>query len=153
MEKSKEKISAKHVEVQTIHAEGKGILIVQNIQLCYPRLLRYLDKFFKIHWSDDLLSAGYNWIFDSSINIRQAFSKRNFITNAILIDSLSLVELLEKSKIGQQCFLFPINFKSLHTNIPVDAAIRCIQKLCFKFQIVILNAHFIIELLELILSI
>ena len=130
----------------------KGILIVQHIQLCYPTLLHYLE-ILKNPPVRRLIVAGYNWIFDSSINIRQAFSKRNFITNSILIDSLSLVELLEKSKIWQQCFLFTIDFKSLHTNIPLDATIRCIQKLCFKFQIVIPNAHFIIELLELILSI
>ena len=31
--------------------------------------------------------------------------------------------------------MFPIDLKSLYTNIPVDDAIRCIQKLCFEFQV------------------
>ena len=52
----------------------------------------------------------------------------------------------------KNCFLFTIDFKSLYTNIPVDDAIKSIKQLCFDFQNVIPNAHFIIELLDLVLN-
>ena len=48
--------------------------------------------------------------------------------------------------------MFTIDFKSLYTNIPVDDAIKSIKQLCFDFQNVIPNAHFIIELLDLVLN-
>jgi len=48
--------------------------------------------------------------------------------------------------------LFTIDFKSLYTNIPVEDAIKSIKKLCFDFQNVIPNAHFIIDLLDLVLN-
>ena len=48
--------------------------------------------------------------------------------------------------------MFTIDFKSLYTNIPVDDAIESIKKLCFDFQNVIHNAHFISELLDLVLN-
>ena len=48
--------------------------------------------------------------------------------------------------------IFTINFKSLYTNIPVDDALKCIKQLCFDFQNVIPNAHFLIELLGLVLN-
>ena len=49
-------------------------------------------------------------------------------------------------------FLFTIDFKSSYTNIPVDDAIKSIKQLCFDFQNVIPNAHFIIKLLDLVLK-
>ena len=97
--------------------------------------------------------AGYNWILTPASIFVGHFLKEFYNKfDSILNDSLSLVKLLEKSKFDNNCFLFTIDFKSLYTNIPVDDAIRCIQKLCFEFQDVIPNAHFIIELLELVLS-
>jgi hypothetical protein len=72
--------------------------------------------------------------------------------NSILNDSLSLVKLLDSSRFDKNCFLFTIDFKSLYTNIPVNDALNSIRKLCFDYQNVIPNAHFIIELLDLVLN-
>ena len=72
--------------------------------------------------------------------------------DSILNDSLSLVKLLEISRFDKNCFLFTIDFKSLYTNIPVNDALKSIKQRCFNFQNVIPNAHFIIELLDLVLS-
>ena len=49
------------------------------------------------------------------------------------------------------CFvLFKTGFKSLRTLIPVEDAISMIQKQVFDFQMVIPNAHLIIDLLGLV---
>ena len=91
--------------------------------------------------------------FYSSVNICRAFFERFFSKfDSILNDSLSMVKLLEISRFGINIFLFTIDFKSLYTNIPVEDAIRSIKKLCFDFQNVIPNAHFIIDLLDLVLN-
>ena len=45
-----------------------------------------------------------------------------------------------------------MNFDSLYTNIPVEDAIEIMKKIVFIFQNVIPNAHFIIELLEIVLK-
>ena len=63
-----------------------------------------------------------------------------------------MVKLLENSRFAVSFFLFIIDFKSLYTNIPVEDAINSIKKLCFDFQIFIPNAHFIIDLLDLVLN-
>ena len=95
-------------------------------------------------WTPHPIVAGYKWIFYSSIN--------GFFTPSILNDSLSLVQLLESHRFDKNCFFFTINFKSLYTNILVDDVINSIRKLCFDYQNTIPNAHFIIELLDLVLN-
>ena len=45
-----------------------------------------------------------------------------------------------------------MDFESLYTNIPVKDAIEMMKKLVFQFQNVIQNAHFVIELLEIVLK-
>ena len=69
-----------------------------------------------------------------------------------LKDSLSLIKILEKTKFSIDSFLFTIDFESLYTNIPVTDAIEMMKKLVFQFQNVIQNAHFVIDLLELVLK-
>ena len=97
--------------------------------------------------------AGYKWIFTpASIFVGHFLKKIYSKFDSILNDSLSLVKLLEKSRFEKHCFLFTIDFKSLYTNIPVEDAINSIRKLCFDYQDVIPNAHFIIELLDLVLN-
>jgi len=97
--------------------------------------------------------AGYKWIFTPASIFVGHFLKEFYSKfDSILNDSLSLVKLLEKCRFDKNCFLFTIDFKSLYTNIPVDDAINSIKKLCFDFQNVIPNAHFIIELLDLVLN-
>ena len=49
-------------------------------------------------------------------------------------------------------FLFTIDFKNLYTNISVNDAIKLMKKLFFKYQNVIPNAHFIMELMDLVLN-
>ena len=96
--------------------------------------------------------AGYKWIFTPASIFVGHFLKEFYSKfDSILNDSLSLVKLLEYSRFDKNCFLFTIDFKSLYTNIPVEDAINSIRKLCFDFQNVIPNAHFIIELLDLVL--
>ena len=97
--------------------------------------------------------AGYKWIFTPASIFAGHFLKEFYSKfDSILNDSLSLVKLLESLRFDKNCFLFTIDFKSLYTNIPVDDAINCIRKLCFEYQNVIPNAHFIIELLDLVLN-
>ena len=45
-----------------------------------------------------------------------------------------------------------VDFASLYTNIPVLGAIEIMKKLVFQFQNVIPNAHFVIELLDIVLK-
>ena len=72
--------------------------------------------------------------------------------DGILKDSLSLVKILEKTRFNLNCFLFTVDFESLYTNIPVSDAIEIMKKLVFQFQNVIPNAHFVIELLDVVLK-
>ena len=67
-------------------------------------------------------------------------------------DSLSLIKILEKSKFNINSFLFTVDFESLYTNIPVNDEIEMMKRLVFQFQNVISNAHFVIELLEIVLK-
>ena len=70
----------------------------------------------------------------------------------ILNDSLSLVKLLGKTKIDNDCFLFTVDFQNLYSNISVKDALELLKRLVFKYQNVIPNAHLIIELIELVLN-
>ena len=45
-----------------------------------------------------------------------------------------------------------MDFESLYTNIPVLDAIEIMKRLVFQFQNVISNAHFIMELLDIVLK-
>ena len=67
-------------------------------------------------------------------------------------DSLSVVKIVEETKFNIGSFLFTADFESLYTNIPVSDAIEMMKKLVFQFQNVISNAHFVIELLEIVLK-
>ena len=59
---------------------------------------------------------------------------------------------MEKTKFDLGCFLFTVDFENLYTNIPVLDAIEMIKRLVFLYQNVIQNAHFIIELLDIVLK-
>ena len=72
--------------------------------------------------------------------------------NGILKNSLSLVKILQKTKFNYDSFLFTVKWESLYTNIPVNDAIKMMKKLVFQFQNVIQNAHFVIELLDIVLK-
>ena len=60
--------------------------------------------------------------------------------------------MLENNLFDADYFLFTIDFKNLYTNISVKDAIKIMKKLFFRFQNVIPNAHFIMELMELVLN-
>ena len=97
--------------------------------------------------------AGYNWILTpASIfvghHLKAFYSKFENILN----DSLSLVKLLGKTKIDNDCFLFTVDFQNLYSNISVKDALELLKRLVFKYQNVIPNAHLIIELIELVLN-
>ena len=97
--------------------------------------------------------AGYNWILTpASIFVGHYLKKFYCKFDSILTDSLSLVKILEEKRFDKNCFLFTIDFKSLCTNIPVEDAINAIKILVWKFQDVIPNAEFVVELLEVILK-
>ena len=69
-----------------------------------------------------------------------------------LLDSLSLVKILEKEQFDSDCYLFTVDFKSLYTNIPVQHAIELMKELVNEYRNVISNADFVIDLLELVLD-
>ena len=58
----------------------------------------------------------------------------------------------ENKIFDRDCFSFTIDFKSLYSNISIKDAIKLMKILFFKFQNVIPNAHFIMELMELVLN-
>ena len=60
--------------------------------------------------------------------------------------------MLENTIFDKECFLFTIDFKSLCTNISVKDVIEVMKSLFLKYQDMIRNAHFIIELMELVLN-
>ena len=60
--------------------------------------------------------------------------------------------MLENTVFDKDYFLFTIDFKNLYTNISVKDAIKIMKKLFFRFQNVIPNAHFMMELMELVLN-
>ena len=97
--------------------------------------------------------AGYNWILTpASIFVGTLLKDFYSKFDGILKDSLSLIKILEKTKFNIDSFLFTVDFESLYTNIPVKDAIEMMKKLVFQFQNVIQNAHFVIDLLDLVLK-
>ena len=60
--------------------------------------------------------------------------------------------MLENTVFDKDYFLFTIDFKNLYPNISVKDAIKIIKELFFRYQNVIPNAHFILELMELVLN-
>ena len=60
--------------------------------------------------------------------------------------------MLENTVFDKDYFLFTIDFKKFYTNICVKDAIKMIKILFFRYQNVIPNAHFILELMELVLN-
>jgi len=97
--------------------------------------------------------AGYNWILTPASIFVGHFLKEIYVKfDGILKDSIRLVRILAKTKFKFGCFLFTVDFESLYTNIPVLDAIEMIKKLVFQYQNVIPNAHFIIELLDIVLK-
>ena len=97
--------------------------------------------------------AGYNWILTpASIFVGHHLKIFYSIFENILNDSLSLVKLLGKTKIDNDCFLFTVDFQNLYSNISVKDALELLKRLVFKYQNVIPNAHLIIELIELVLN-
>ena len=81
-------------------------------------------------------------------HLKTLYSKFEIILN----DSLSLVKLLAKTKIDNDCFLFTVDFQNLYSNISVKDALELLKRLFFKYQNVIPNAHLLIELIELVLN-
>ena len=97
--------------------------------------------------------AGYNWIL-IPVSILVGHQLKTFDSKFvnILNDSLSLVKLLGKTKIDNDCFLFTVDFQNLYSNISVKDALELLKRLFFKYQNVIPNAHLIIELMEVVLN-
>ena len=73
--------------------------------------------------------AGYNWIL-SPASIFVGHYLKEFCTksDAILMDSLSLVKFLKKEKFDPDYFLFTVDFASLYTNIPVQHAMELMKE-------------------------
>ena len=64
--------------------------------------------------------AGYNWILTpASIFVGHYLKYFYSKFENILTDSLSLIKLLEKTKINKNCYLFTVDFKNLYSNISV----------------------------------
>ena len=73
--------------------------------------------------------AGYNWILTPA-SIFVGHYLKDFCNkfDTILLDSSSLVKILEKEQFDSDCFLFTVDFKSLYTNIPVKHAIELMNE-------------------------
>ena len=97
--------------------------------------------------------AGYNWILTLA-SIFNGHYWKDFYSKFenILTDSLSVVKMPENKIFDRDSFLFTIDFKSLYTNSSVKDAIKLMKMLFFKHQNIIPNAHFIMELMELVLN-
>ena len=97
--------------------------------------------------------AGYNWILTPASILAGTFLKDFYSKfDSILKDSFSLAKYWKKQNLPLTVFWFTVDFESLYTNIPVKDAIEMMKKLVFQFQNVIQNAHFVIELLEIVLK-
>ena len=71
--------------------------------------------------------AGYDWILTPVSVLAGHFLKEFYMKfDSILSYSFSLVKLLESAKFDSDCNVFTIDFKSLYTNMPVEAAINSI---------------------------
>ena len=121
--------------------------------------LKYIDDIphFYIIWKILLnpiaIVAGYNWILTLA-SIFNGHYWKDFYSKFenILTDSLSVVKMPENKIFDRDSFLFTIDFKSLYTNSSVKDAIKLMKMLFFKHQNIIPNAHFIMELMELVLN-
>ena len=95
----------------------------------------------------------YNWILTpASIFVGHYLKEFYSKFKNILTDSISIIKILENEIFDRNCFLFTIDFKSLYTNISVKDAMKLMKMLFFKYQNVIPNSHFIMELMELVLN-
>ena len=65
---------------------------------------------------------------------------------------MSRVKILGREQFDSDCYLFTVDFKSLHTNIPVQHTIELRKELVNEYKDVIANADFVIDLLELVLD-
>ena len=77
--------------------------------------------------------AGYNWILTPA-SIFVGYHLKTFYSKFenILNDSLSLVKLLGKTKIDNDCFFFMVDFQNLYSNISVKDAKELLKRLVFK---------------------
>ena len=71
---------------------------------------------------------------------------------SILMDSRSLIKILEKEKFDPDNFLFTVDFESLYTDIPGKHTIESMKELVFEYKGVISNAELIIDFLEMVLE-
>jgi len=122
-------------------------------QIQHSSFLYQLEKILKNPIVGRPIVAGYNWILTpASIFVGHYLKKFSNKFNTILLDSLSLVKILEKEQFSSDCYLFTVDFKSLYTNIPVQHAIELMKELVNEYRNVISNADFVIDLLELVLD-
>ena len=127
------------------------IFILSKLRNCTIPHFYIIWKIFKNPIVGRPIVAGYNWILTpASIFVGHYLKEFYCKFDSILTDSLSLVKNLETKRFDKDCFLFTIDFKSLYTNISVQAAINAIKELVWKYQNVIPNAEFIVELLDVI---
>ena len=97
--------------------------------------------------------AGYNWLLTPASIFEGHYLKQFYSKfENILKDSLSLLEMSENTFFEIDYFLFTIAFKKVYTNISVKDAMKIMKKLFFRYQNFILNTHFIIELMEMVLN-
>ena len=96
--------------------------------------------------------TGYKWIFTpASIFVGHFLKESYYKFDSILNDNLSLVKLLEFQRFDNKLFFVHHRLQKFIHKHPSDA-IKGIKQLCYDSQNVIPNAHFIIELLDLVLK-
>ena len=132
-----------------MHKKRGRFFVVKNVHFWHSTFLHSLENS-KNPIVGRPIVAGYNWILTpASIFVGHYLKEFYSKFESFLTDSLSLIKLLENTFFDKYYFLFTIHFKNLYTNISVKDAIKIIKELFFRYQNVIPNAHFILELMEL----
>ena len=130
-----------------MHEKRGRLFVVKNVRFFDIPHFYIIWKILKNPIVGRPIVAGYNWILTpASIFVGHYLKVFYSKFENILTDSLSLIKLLENTFFDKDYFLFTIDFKKLYTNISVKDAIKIIKELFFRYQNVIPNAHFILEL-------
>ena len=99
--------------------------------------------------------AGYNWIVTpASIFVghylKEFYSKLEYILTYTAYTSSEYWKYQNLIKSG--CFLLPVYFSSLYTNISIKDAMELMKRLFFRYQNMIPNALLILELMKIVLK-
>ena len=161
-EQAKQFVKEIQIRLRNIVSRHKknGICSTKEAEFLLSKMNNFDIPHFYIIWKilkDPIVGrpivAGYNWILTpASIFVGHYLKEFCKKFDSILLDTKSLVKLLENEKFDENCSLFTVDFKSLYTNIPVQHAIELMKELVREYKDILPNANLIIDLLELVLE-